>query len=145
MGSKRTKREWTAAEWAAVLKAAGRFLWGLAAALYALSELLGRSHSCVPFRTELFSTDALNRDWIRPRMAILHRKTRMNQKIGLRVVTAPPIGHVVDAPPVLRASEHSADYSCGRCGTVLLHADEGQVHGLLIRCKECGSYNTTDG
>jgi hypothetical protein len=32
------------------------------------------------------------------------------------------------------ASEHSVDYTCGRCSTVLLHADEGQVHGVLIHC-----------
>ena len=27
--------------------------------------------------------------------------------------------------------------------TILLHADEGQVHGVLIRCTNCGSYNST--
>ena len=32
-------------------------------------------------------------------------------KIGLTVVPAPPIGHVLDAPPVLKASEHSVDYT----------------------------------
>ena len=64
-------------------------------------------------------------------------------KISLTVVPAPPIGHVLDAPPVLKASEHSVDYACGRCGTTLLHAEVGQVHGLLIHCTKCGSYNTT--
>jgi predicted RNA-binding Zn-ribbon protein involved in translation (DUF1610 family) len=49
------------------------------------------------------------------------------------------------APPVLKASEHSVDFTCGRCGAVLLHADEGQVHGILIRCTNCESYNSTDG
>jgi hypothetical protein len=29
-------------------------------------------------------------------------------------------------------------------GTTLLHAEESQVHGLLIHCKNCGAYNTTD-
>ena len=66
-------------------------------------------------------------------------------KISLRVVTAPAVGHVVDAPPVLKASENSVDYTCGHCGTILLHAEEGQVHGVLFRCAECGSYNSTDG
>jgi len=28
--------------------------------------------------------------------------------------------------------------------TILLHADKGQVHGILIHCKNCGSYNSTD-
>jgi DNA-directed RNA polymerase subunit RPC12/RpoP len=60
------------------------------------------------------------------------------RKISLKVITAPATGRVVDAPPVLQASEHSVDYTCGRCGTVLLHAEENQVHGLLIRCTECG-------
>jgi DNA-directed RNA polymerase subunit RPC12/RpoP len=65
-------------------------------------------------------------------------------KIPLKVVTAPKVGVILDAPPVLKASEHSVDYTCGRCATVLLHADEGQVHGILIRCTNCGSYNSTD-
>ena len=53
------------------------------------------------------------------------------RKIPLKVVIAPAIGVVVEAPPVLVASEHSVDYICGRCAAVLLHADEGQVHGIL--------------
>jgi DNA-directed RNA polymerase subunit RPC12/RpoP len=65
-------------------------------------------------------------------------------KISLKVVHAPAVGVVLDAPPVLRASDHSVDYTCGRCGTILLHADHGQVHGILIRCANCGSYNSTD-
>lgn len=70
--------------------------------------------------------------------------TMTSRKIGLKVVPAPGIGHVLDAPPVLMASEHSVDYTCGHCQTILLHAEEGQVHGLLIRCKQCGSYNATE-
>ncbi len=66
------------------------------------------------------------------------------RKISLRVTPAPAIGHVLDAPPVLKASDHSVDYTCGHCGTTLLHAEENQVHGLLIRCANCGSYNSTD-
>jgi DNA-directed RNA polymerase subunit RPC12/RpoP len=67
-----------------------------------------------------------------------------DRKIPLKVVTAPAVGVVLDAPPVLRASDHSVDYTCGRCGTILLHAEENQVHGILIRCANCGSYNSTD-
>ena len=66
------------------------------------------------------------------------------RKIPLNVVTAPASGAVLEAPPVLIASEHSVDYACGRCGTVVLHANEGQVDGVLIRCRNCGSYNSTD-
>jgi predicted RNA-binding Zn-ribbon protein involved in translation (DUF1610 family) len=67
-----------------------------------------------------------------------------DRKISLKLVTAPAIGPVVAAPPVLKASDHSVDYACGRCGTILLHADEGQVFGVIFRCKKCGSYNATD-
>jgi DNA-directed RNA polymerase subunit RPC12/RpoP len=66
------------------------------------------------------------------------------RKIPLKLVAAPAVGVVLEAPPVLKASEHSVDYTCGRCATVLLHADEGQVYGVLIRCTNCGSYNATD-
>jgi hypothetical protein len=27
---------------------------------------------------------------------------------------------------------------------VLLHAEDGQVHGLLIHCTTCGAYNSTE-
>ena len=64
------------------------------------------------------------------------------RKIPLRVVIAPAVGVVLEAPPVLVASEHSVDYTCGHCGVILMHADEGQVHGILIRCTNCGSYNS---
>jgi DNA-directed RNA polymerase subunit RPC12/RpoP len=53
-------------------------------------------------------------------------------------------GHDVDAPPTLIASTHSVDYTCAQCGTILLHAEEHQIHGLLIHCKKCGSYNATE-
>ena len=66
------------------------------------------------------------------------------KKRPLKVIPAPRGGRALDAPPALSASSHTIDYTCGQCGAVLLHADEGQVHGLLIRCTDCGSYNTTD-
>ncbi len=53
-------------------------------------------------------------------------------KIPLKVIIAPAVGVVLATPPVLMASEHSVDYTCGRCAAVLLHADEGQIHGVLI-------------
>jgi DNA-directed RNA polymerase subunit RPC12/RpoP len=64
-----------------------------------------------------------------------------NKRIPLRVIEAPRVGHVMDAPPTLRASDHTIDYTCGRCEAILLHADEDQIHGLIIRCTKCGSYN----
>jgi hypothetical protein len=68
------------------------------------------------------------------------RERIMTTRIPFKVVAAPAAGVILKAPPVLKASEHSVDFICGRCGAVLLHADEGQVHGIL-----CESYNSTDG
>jgi predicted RNA-binding Zn-ribbon protein involved in translation (DUF1610 family) len=65
-------------------------------------------------------------------------------KISLKVVSMPSRGIALTAPPVLFASDHSVDYTCGQCGTILLHAEENQVHGVLIHCANCGSYNSTD-
>jgi DNA-directed RNA polymerase subunit RPC12/RpoP len=64
-------------------------------------------------------------------------------KVPLKLIPAPGTGSLLIAPPVLNASDHSIDYTCGHCGAVLLHADTGQVHGLVIRCTACGSYNST--
>ena len=67
-----------------------------------------------------------------------------NPKLRLKVIPAPSIGAVVSAPPPLIASTHTIDYTCGHCGAVLMHAEQGQVHNLVIHCIACGSYNTTD-
>jgi predicted RNA-binding Zn-ribbon protein involved in translation (DUF1610 family) len=66
------------------------------------------------------------------------------RKINLKLVSVPAKGIVLKAPPVLKASDQSVDYTCGQCGTILLHAEENQVHGVLIHCANCGSYNSTD-
>jgi predicted RNA-binding Zn-ribbon protein involved in translation (DUF1610 family) len=68
----------------------------------------------------------------------------MPRRLKLKLVTAPATGRVLSAPPVLVATDHSVDFACGHCGAVLLHAEHGQVHGVLIRCKQCGSYNVPD-
>jgi hypothetical protein len=48
------------------------------------------------------------------------------------------------APPLIVASEHSADdYTCGKCGTLLLRANDRGALKLLIRCADCGAYNST--
>jgi hypothetical protein len=50
-----------------------------------------------------------------------------HRKISLKVISA-----VVSAPPVLKASDHTIDYACGNCGAVLLHAEDGQIHNLVL-------------
>ena len=74
----------------------------------------------------------------------MNQSSKPNPSVALTVVAAPGNRHVVSAPPVLIASTHTVDYRCGKCGIVLMHAEEGQVRNLLIRCTECGSYNSTD-
>ena len=49
-----------------------------------------------------------------------------------------------NASNVLAVQERWRDFTCEKCGVVLMHAESGQVHNLLIRCTECGSYNSTD-
>jgi DNA-directed RNA polymerase subunit RPC12/RpoP len=47
-------------------------------------------------------------------------------------------------PPLIVASQHSAgDYTCGKCGTPLLQANDRGALKLLIRCTDCGVYNST--
>jgi predicted RNA-binding Zn-ribbon protein involved in translation (DUF1610 family) len=62
----------------------------------------------------------------------------------MKIIPAPAIGSVVSAPPLIKLSDHTVEYACGRCGVILMHAEEDQVHNLTISCSECGTYNTTD-
>jgi hypothetical protein len=49
-----------------------------------------------------------------------------------------------DWPLGQRASpNHSVDYVCGNCGTMLLHAEDGLAHNLLILCTKGGAHNST--
>jgi hypothetical protein len=66
------------------------------------------------------------------------------KRIRLRVIKPPALGPVVSAPPVLNASDHTVEYTCGHCDAALLHAEPDQVHSLTIRCINCGCYNRTD-
>ena len=65
-------------------------------------------------------------------------------RVALKPIPTPWAHHIINAPPVLIASTHTVDYICGDCGVVLMHAEQGQVHNLVIHCTECGSYNSTD-
>jgi predicted RNA-binding Zn-ribbon protein involved in translation (DUF1610 family) len=71
-------------------------------------------------------------------------KQRPHRNIRLRAIPAPAIGATIGSPSVLNASDHTIDYYCPKCGTVLLRAKEGQVYNLTIRCMRCGSYNSAD-
>jgi hypothetical protein len=63
----------------------------------------------------------------------------------LKVVPVPlAIDAVASAPPVLEDRTPTVDYMCGSCGAVLMHADENQVHSLIINCTVCDAYNSTD-
>jgi predicted RNA-binding Zn-ribbon protein involved in translation (DUF1610 family) len=65
-------------------------------------------------------------------------------QIRLKTVTGPRHNGLVSSPPILNASDHAIDFTCGKCGVVLMHAEDGHVHNLAIRCTACGSYNSTD-
>jgi predicted RNA-binding Zn-ribbon protein involved in translation (DUF1610 family) len=69
--------------------------------------------------------------------------TEDHPTVALKLVPAADYGHSASAPPVLMASTHTIDYVCGNCGAVLMHAEDGQVHSLVIHCTECGAFNST--
>ncbi len=64
--------------------------------------------------------------------------------LTLRVIPPPGVGHVVPAPPPITVAENTNHYLCGQCGTLLVIADDDQVHGLIVRCRECGRYNEVE-
>jgi predicted RNA-binding Zn-ribbon protein involved in translation (DUF1610 family) len=66
------------------------------------------------------------------------------RRISLTVVEPPATGVILDAPPILRTDDDSVDYTCGKCDTILLHAEEHKVHGAQIHCANCGAFNSTD-
>jgi hypothetical protein len=51
--------------------------------------------------------------------------------------------HAVKAPPIIELGTEN-DYACGSCGTVLLTANAGQVHNVLLECSRCGAVNKAD-
>jgi predicted RNA-binding Zn-ribbon protein involved in translation (DUF1610 family) len=65
-------------------------------------------------------------------------------QIRLKTVTGPWHNGLVSSRPILNASDDPNDFTCGKCGVVLMRAEDGQVHNLAILCTGCGSYNSTD-
>jgi predicted RNA-binding Zn-ribbon protein involved in translation (DUF1610 family) len=71
--------------------------------------------------------------------------SQQHPRIALKSVASPTTERFVNAPPILNASSHTVDFTCDNCGAVLMHAEEGQVRGLLIHCIKCGTFNSTGG
>jgi predicted RNA-binding Zn-ribbon protein involved in translation (DUF1610 family) len=65
-------------------------------------------------------------------------------QICLKPIRGPGHNGLVSAPPILNAGDNAINFICAKCGVVLMHAEEGQVHNLAILCTGCGSYNSTD-
>jgi hypothetical protein len=63
--------------------------------------------------------------------------------VPLKVIP-PTTGPSLCAPPILVASTHTIDYTCGGCGTVLIHAEIDQIYNLIVRCTKCETFNSTD-
>ena len=51
--------------------------------------------------------------------------------------------HVVRTPPILDLGTEN-DYACGSCATLLLRANAGQVHNVVLECSRCGALNQAD-
>jgi transcription elongation factor Elf1 len=64
--------------------------------------------------------------------------------VKLKVIAPPGTGYVVSAPPPIVVSRHSNSYTCGQCGTTLVVADDDQIHGIIVKCRECGRYNQVE-
>jgi predicted RNA-binding Zn-ribbon protein involved in translation (DUF1610 family) len=63
---------------------------------------------------------------------------------GVKLVTPPLVGRVLQVPQVLNASDHTVYFVCGNCGAWLMQTEHGQVHNVAIHCLTCGLYNTTN-
>jgi hypothetical protein len=63
----------------------------------------------------------------------------------MNVLRVPCCWGALQSPPVLSAITDGPEFSCGTCDTVLLLAEPGQIHGVVIACAVCGSFNATDG
>lgn len=66
----------------------------------------------------------------------------MAKQISMQLVTSAAGAPVVQAPPVLDA-RGAEEFACGQCGTVLLKANEGQIHHVIVQCAICNAFNAT--
>ena len=69
----------------------------------------------------------------------------MERIIKLRVISPPSVGYATSAPPPIVIGPDTNQYVCGSCGTFFMIADDDEVNGLIVRCRECGRYNEASG
>ena len=67
----------------------------------------------------------------------------MDRKANLTLVPLTSDDRYIEAPPILVWSRSSLGRTCGNCGTLLLRAEPVEALKLLIRCTNCGAYNST--
>jgi len=60
--------------------------------------------------------------------------------LKLRVIPPPGVGYVVPAPPPITVAENTNHYLCGQCGTLLVIADDDQVH---VSSSDAGNADAT--
>jgi ribosomal protein L40E len=66
----------------------------------------------------------------------------MGKTIVLRTIDSVPDGYRLIRPAMpVAVSSNSNHYVCGKCATLLAVADAGQLHHLVIECRECGALN----
>jgi DNA-directed RNA polymerase subunit RPC12/RpoP len=64
----------------------------------------------------------------------------------LKVVPEPVVVTAAgNAPPVLEGRKPTVEYTCGKCGAVLMRVNRAKGRRILIvHCTSCGSYNSTE-
>ena len=62
----------------------------------------------------------------------------------LKVIPAPLIEAVPQAPLAPEMPNPSVEFKCGGCGAVLIRGAEGKIYPLTVLCSSCGAYNATD-
>jgi hypothetical protein len=66
----------------------------------------------------------------------------IRKPIVLRTIDSVPEGYRLIHPQIpVTVTSNSNDYVCGKCATLLVVADAGQLHHLAIECRECGALN----
>jgi hypothetical protein len=67
----------------------------------------------------------------------------MDRKANLNLVPLTSDDRYIEAAPILFSSRSAVGRTCGNCGTLLLRAEAVEALKLLIRCTNCGAYNST--